>query len=135
MPIDGAALNAPNPLIPLLRGDLKAGPDTVAMVSADAQMTWRELDGTSTRVAAAYRDLGLHPGDRIASLMPNRIALAVHYLAAFKAGLVVTPLNYRYAAPEIDHALEVSAASALVATPNAPTTSRRVGGSPSFRSV
>ena len=46
--------------------------------------------------------------------MPNRIALVVHYLACFKAGLVATPLNYRYATPEIDHALEVSDASALV---------------------
>ena len=47
--------------------------------------------------------------------MPNRILLVVHYLACFKAGLVATPLNYRYAPPEIDHALEVSGASALVA--------------------
>ena len=47
--------------------------------------------------------------------MPNRVALLVHYLACFKTGLVVTPLNYRYTAPEIDHALEVSGAEALVA--------------------
>ena len=37
--------------------------------------------------------------------MPNRILLVVHYLACFKAGFVTTPLNYRYAPPEIDHAL------------------------------
>jgi len=36
------------------------------------------------------------------------LALVVHYLACFKAGLVVTPLNYRYTFREIDHALEVS---------------------------
>src|SRR4029079_11969610 len=46
---------------------------------------------------------------------PNRIALVVHYLACFRAGLVATPLNYRYAVPEIDHALEVSGAGALLA--------------------
>ena len=78
-------------------------------------MTWRELDRVSTQLALGYRELGLDAGDRIASLMPNRTALAVHYLASFKAGLVVTPLNYRYAPPEIDHALEVSGASTLVA--------------------
>src|SRR4029077_4046211 len=55
------------------------------------------------------------PGDRIASLMPNRILLLVHYLACFRAGLVTTPLNYRYAPREIDHALEVSGARAIVA--------------------
>jgi long-chain acyl-CoA synthetase len=47
--------------------------------------------------------------------MPNRPALIVHYLACFKAGLVATPLNYRYTAPEIDHALAVSEARALLA--------------------
>jgi long-chain acyl-CoA synthetase len=59
--------------------------------------------------------LGLNPGDRVALLMPNRPALVVHYLACFKAGLVATPLNYRYMAPEIDHALAVSGARALLA--------------------
>src|SRR5215510_11284107 len=47
--------------------------------------------------------------------MPNRVSLLTHYLACFRSGLVVTPLNYRYAPPEIDHALEVSAAAMLVA--------------------
>jgi len=47
--------------------------------------------------------------------MPNRGALLVHYLGCMKAGLTATPLNYRYQAPEIDHALEVSGASVLVA--------------------
>ncbi len=59
--------------------------------------------------------LGVRPGDRVASLMPNRTALVVHYLACLKAGLVATPLNYRYVSPEIDHALEVSGAVLLLA--------------------
>ena len=59
--------------------------------------------------------LGLKPGDRVASLLPNRGALIVHYLACIRAGLVATPLNYRYQAPEIDHALEVSGAAVIVA--------------------
>ena len=47
--------------------------------------------------------------------MPNRVDVVVHYLACFRAGLITTPLNYRYTAPEIDHATEVSGARALVA--------------------
>src|SRR5437773_4212461 len=78
-------------------------------------MTWRELDDASTVLGARYLGLGLRRGDRLASLMPNRPALIVHYLACFKAGLVATPLNYRYMAPEIDHALAVSGARALLA--------------------
>ena len=47
--------------------------------------------------------------------MPNRIDLVVHYLACFRAGLIATPLNYRYTHREIDQALAVSGARALLA--------------------
>ena len=85
------------------------------VISSDTRWTWRTLDDLSDRLAAGLLGLGLNPGDRVASLMPNRPALIVHYLACFKAGLVATPLNYRYMAPEIDHALAVSEARALLA--------------------
>ncbi|MEZ5076307.1 MAG: class I adenylate-forming enzyme family protein [Solirubrobacterales bacterium] len=103
------------PLHDLLRAGLEADPEALALVSAAGELSWRELDEETARLARAYLELGLEPGDRIASLMPNRIALVVHYLACFRAGLVVTPLNYRYTHREIDHALEVCGARALLA--------------------
>src|SRR5437660_1918322 len=99
----------------LLRAGLDADPDGLALISTQTRWTWSTLDDLSDRLAVSLLCLGLQPGDRIASLMPNRPALIVHYLACFKAGLVVTPLNYRYMAPEIDHALAVSQARALLA--------------------
>jgi acyl-CoA synthetase (AMP-forming)/AMP-acid ligase II len=116
VPIDGDRLEAPAPPpSSILEVGLAARPDEAVLVSAEDSMTWRALDNASSVLAAGYRDLGLARGDRVASLMPNRTALVVHYLACFKAGFVATPLNYRYAAPEIDHALDVSRAAALVA--------------------
>jgi long-chain acyl-CoA synthetase len=116
VPIDGGALASPaRPLSAILEAGLGVDRDDVALTSADGSMTWRELDDASTVLAAGYLGVGLRRGDRLASLMPNRPELIVHYLACFKAGLVATPLNYRYAPPEIDHALEVSGAAALVA--------------------
>lgn len=116
MLIDGLPLEAPAaPLDDLLRVGLDAGAGRTALVSATRSMSWAELEAEAERLAGGYRALGLEPGDRIASLMPNRVALIVHYLACFKAGLVVTPLNYRYTHREIDHALAVSGARALLA--------------------
>jgi long-chain acyl-CoA synthetase len=116
MLIEGAELEAPAaPLHELLAAGLAAHPDEVALVSAERRMSWRELEDASLTLAGAYLEIGLKRGDRIASLMPNRISLMIHYLACFKAGLVATPLNYRYTHREIDHALEVSGASALLA--------------------
>jgi long-chain acyl-CoA synthetase len=94
---------------------LAGKPDDLALVSNESRWTWRELDAAATKVAGNYLQLGLKPGDRVASLLPNRGALFVHYLACHRAGLAATPLNYRYQAPEIDHALEVSGASMIVA--------------------
>jgi long-chain acyl-CoA synthetase len=115
MSLSGPPLNQPVHLPELLHRGLEAKPDDPALVSAEARRSWRELDQASERLAANLLSLGLRAGDRVASLMPNRTALVVHYLACMKAGLVATPLNYRYMPPEIDHALEVSGASLLLA--------------------
>src|SRR5262245_61300350 len=116
MLLDGAELDAPAaPLNELLRVGLDSAPDEIAIVSVTRALTWRELDRASAALAGGYRALGLQEGDRLASLMPNRIDLVVHYLACFRAGVIATPLNYRYTAREIDHAMEVSGALALLA--------------------
>lgn len=99
----------------VLHAGLDADADGLALISARTRLTWHELEDMSSRLAGGYLELGLQPGDRIASLMPNRFELVVHYLACFKAGLVATPLNYRYTATEIDHALAVSDARVLLA--------------------
>src|SRR4029079_15247939 len=115
MPIIGPQLEAPVCFPQLLATGLAAKPDEPALVSLERKWTWRELDKAASRLAGHYLTLGLVPGDRVASLMPNRGSLIVHYMACFRAGLVATPLNYRYQAPEIDHALEVSGAAVIIA--------------------
>ena len=103
-----------DPSVDLLEYGCRKKPNDLALVSLKTRMTWSQLAEATSRLASQYLDLGLVPGDRVASLMPNRPALVVHYLACQKAGLVATPLNYRYMVPEIDHALEVSGASLLL---------------------
>jgi len=115
MPHAGPLLEAPIQLSELLHVGLTDRPNEAALVSMEGVWSWSDLDQATSRVAAHYLALGLRPGDRVASLMPNRTALFVHYLACFKAGLVLTPLNYRYTPPEIDHALEVSGAKIIFA--------------------
>ena len=115
MPLSGPPLETPVVVSDLLARGLSMKPDEPALVSTAARWTWRELDDASRRLAGGLLGLGLKPGDRVASLMPNRVALIVHYLACLRAGLVTTPLNYRYTPPEIDHALGVSEASIILA--------------------
>ena len=88
MPHLGPALDQPVPLSNLLQAGLSGAQDEAALLSRKGEATWSELEAVSNGLAANYLALGLKPGDRFASLMPNRIALIAHYLACFKAGLV-----------------------------------------------
>jgi acyl-CoA synthetase (AMP-forming)/AMP-acid ligase II len=99
----------------LLAAGLELNPDDMALISAQGNWSWRKLDHASECYAGNLLGLGLRPGDRVASLIPNCDALIIHYLACFKAGFVATPLNYRYTPPEIDHALKTSGARVLLA--------------------
>lgn len=114
MPHAGPLLEKSLRLSDLLKVGLGSRPNDPAITSMESVMSWSELDTASSRLAANYLALGLKPGDRVASLMPNRTALIAHYVACFKAGLVLTPLNYRYMPPEIDHALDVSGAKIML---------------------
>ena len=114
MPIYGDELASTVPVLDILKHGLEEKPNEPALVSLEESYTWREVDEASDILARSYLSLSLSPGDRIASLMPNRPALIVHYLACFKAGLIAVPLNYRYQAPQIDHALTVSGARMLL---------------------
>ncbi len=115
MALSGPSLAMPVDVSRLLDKGLAGDPDDTALISLETSWTWRELSEDSTRLAGNLLDLGLSPGDRAASLMPNRCALLVFYLACLKAGLVATPLNYRSTAAEIDRMLEASGASVLLA--------------------
>ncbi|TWT34355.1 class I adenylate-forming enzyme family protein [Blastopirellula retiformator] len=114
MPWSGPRIPPTAIVADLLGQGLRSQAEGVALASTKMQWTWRQLDDVSTHLARQYLQLGLQPGDRIASLMPNRTSLVIHYLACLKSGLVATPLNYRYMPPEIDHALELSGAAVLL---------------------
>ncbi|MEM7169422.1 MAG: class I adenylate-forming enzyme family protein [Pseudomonadota bacterium] len=115
MPFTGPPLEQPVSPTDILKSGLEKKPNDLALMSLEQRWSWSELDQACARLAGNLLALGLKPGDRVASLMPNRCELVIHYLACLRAGLVATPLNYRYMAPEIDHALDIAEPSILLA--------------------
>ncbi len=113
MPLSGGPIDRIVPMAELLNTGLEKKPDEVALVSLLTRFTWRELDQAADHLARHLVGLGLEPGERVASLMPNRTALLVFYLACMRAGLVSVPLNYRCVTHEIEHHLEISGAILL----------------------
>ena len=114
MQVSGRFLAEPVSINDPLRSALSRDPEALALHDLNRSMSWAELEQSCHALANHYLSIGLRSGDRIASLMPNSLELLIHYLAGLRCGLVLTPLNYRYTVPEINHALEVSGARCLI---------------------
>jgi len=83
-------------------------PERVAIDYEDRLVTYGELDAESDAWAAAFHDAGLRRGDRVATLTGNTPEHVAVLFACAKAGLVLVPISWRLAAPEIRYQLEDS---------------------------
>ncbi|MDP8927127.1 MAG: long-chain fatty acid--CoA ligase [Actinomycetota bacterium] len=68
--------------------------------------SYAQLDRGSERLAAALLSAGLTAGDRVATLTRNCPEHVELLFACAKARLILTPMNWRLAAPEIAYQLE-----------------------------
>ncbi|HSU48784.1 MAG TPA: AMP-binding protein [Arthrobacter sp.] len=94
-------------------------PNTVAftVVAADLSaedITYGELRERSERGAAALAELGIGPGDAVATLMGKSADLVVMLLAIWRRGAVHVPLFTAFAWPAIELRLTASGAKAVI---------------------
>ncbi len=93
-------------------------PDHPAVVMAGSgdQLTYRELDERSNRLAHLFREAGLQRGDHVALFMENQI----HYLevvwAALRSGLYLTAINSYLTTPEVAYIIDDCEARLVVAS-------------------
>ena len=78
------------------------------------QLSYRQLDKASDRLAAALAAAGIKPGDFIALQLPNIPQFLISYFGILKAGGVVVPLNVLLKAPEVAFHLGDSGARILI---------------------
>lgn len=78
------------------------------------ELTWAEVDRQVRSLAAAYRNLGLAPGDKIAILGKNTAHWFIADFAASIAGLVSVPIYFTAGVKTISYILEHSEAKAIV---------------------
>ncbi|MFC4353327.1 long-chain fatty acid--CoA ligase [Fodinicurvata halophila] len=83
-------------------------PDKTAMheVASGRSVTYRALNERAERFAAALRRRGAEPGERVAILCHNCIAFFEILFGCGKAGVILTPLNWRQTASELTPVVE-----------------------------
>ena len=89
-----------------------------ALICGDSQLTYAQFVANIERVASAWLQKGLQPGDRIALHLRNGNELATCYYACFAAGFVAVPINNRLTPEEIAYVLDHSGARVYLAQPD-----------------
>ena len=89
-------------------------PNALAIVDDGVRLTYAQWYTRISSVVAAFDHIGLKPGDHLVTVLQNCEAAATLHWACQLAGIVVTPINWRAKADELDFCIENSESCAVV---------------------
>jgi len=89
-------------------------PEALAIVDGDVRLSYRTWYDKISALVAGLDALGLKAGDHLVTVLQNRWEAATIHWACQFAGIIVTPLNWRSTAEELDFCLEDAEAKAIV---------------------
>src|ERR1700753_985330 len=95
-------------------GSVARDPDALAIVDGDLRLTYAQWYRRISALVASFDALGLKPGDHLVTALQNRWEAATLHWACQFAGLIITPVNWRSTASELDFYLENADAKAFV---------------------
>ena len=89
-------------------------PERPAVIADGRTLTYAELDARVNRLVRALRARGLHAGDAIALIAPNRAEWIETFAAAQRAGWRLTPVNWHLGLDEAAYIVQDCGARAVV---------------------
>jgi 2-furoate---CoA ligase len=89
-------------------------PEALAIVDGDVRLRYSAWYGKISALVAGLDALGLKPGDHLITALQNRWEAATIHWACQFAGIIITPLNWRSTAEELDFCLQDAEAQAIV---------------------
>jgi acyl-CoA synthetase (AMP-forming)/AMP-acid ligase II len=101
-------------LAEIVRRQAAARPGDPSYSCAETDLTWRQTDERTCRLAAALHAHGLRHGDRVAILSRACHRYWEVHFGCAKAGLVAVPVNHRLQSAEVQHILSDVGAQAAV---------------------
>ena len=96
------------------RASVERDPDALAIVDGSVRLTYAQWYRCISAMVAGFDDHGLMPGDHLVTLLQNRWEAATIHWACQFAGIIITPVNWRAKAAEIDYCVENSEAKAVI---------------------
>lgn len=86
----------------------------MAIEAAGVETTFAALDERAAAAAGALTSLGVGPGDRVGTLMSNRVEYVEVFLACARLGAILVPFSTHLAAPELEFIATDAGVRALV---------------------
>jgi acyl-CoA synthetase (AMP-forming)/AMP-acid ligase II len=90
-------------------------PQREAVVDGDLRWTYEQFFARCDCWSAALQQLGVRPGDRVATIAPNTHAQLESFYAVPQIGAVLVPINYRLIASDFAYLLNHSGARVVCA--------------------
>ena len=87
-----------------------------AVVDGDLRLSYEQLFDRCDRWSSALRELGVGPGDRVATIAPNTHAQLESFYAVPQLGAVLVPVNHRLTPADFVYIVNHSGASVVCAT-------------------
>ena len=91
------------------------GPDKPFLIFGPRRLSYAQVDREAESLAAALQSMGVRPGDRVATLLPNRPEAIITLLAASRVGAAVVPINPSLAYHELHYQLRQAGVPVVVA--------------------
>src|SRR5947209_3456205 len=88
-------------------------PEALAIVDGHVRLSYRAWYTTISALVAAFDEIGLRPGDHLVTVLQNRWEAATIHWACQFAGIIITPLNWRSTAEELNFCLADAEAKAV----------------------
>ena len=88
-------------------------PNAIALVDGDLRLNYRQWYEKISALVASFDRLGVKPGDHVVTMLQNRWEAATLHWACQLAGIVITPINWRAKADELNFYIENSEARAI----------------------
>jgi fatty-acyl-CoA synthase len=101
-------------LAPLIEQRALEHPERPLAMNGERTWTYAQVDADASALAAAFSELGLGTGDRIAVNLPNGVEWIIATLAAAKLGAVVIPVSPQLSVHDLRYQLRHAEASAVV---------------------
>ena len=108
----------------MLARNARLYPDSIALVEVTPsknlrkEITWKEFDDRTNRVANALIKRGVKKGDVVVHLMMNSAKWLEAYFGILRTGAMAAPLNFRFISRQIKYCVDIAEPKAMILDEN-----------------